>query len=147
MNAIIDTITESRASLERIVGQALADARKAGATQAEASASLSQGLSLTVRLGEVETVEHTRDKGLGVTVYVGQRSGSASTTDFSEQAIRETVRAACTIARFTAEDDCAGLADPDRLARQFPDLDLYHPWQPGMDALIEPPPPPPATPP
>ncbi len=130
-------VKSSRAQLEILVRLALAEAKAAGATQAEASANLSQGISLSVRLGEVETVEHTRDKGLGVTVHVGRRSGSASTTDFSEQAIRETVRAACTIARFTAEDDCAGLADPERLARQFPDLDLYHPWQPGMDAFIE----------
>ncbi len=129
-------VKASRAQLEKLVRLALDESKTAGATQAEASANLSQGISLTVRLGEVETVEHTRDKGLGVTVYVGQRSGSASTTDFSEQAIRETVRAACTIARFTAEDDCAGLADPERLAHQSPDLDLYHPWQPGIDALV-----------
>jgi PmbA protein len=129
-------VKSSRAQLERLVQLALEESKTAGATQAEASANLSQGVSLTVRLGEVETVEHTRDKGLGVTVYVGRRSGSASTTDFSDQAVRETVRSACAIARFTAEDDCAGLADPARLARAFPDLDLYHPWQPGMEALI-----------
>jgi PmbA protein len=98
---------------------------------------ISQGLSLTVRLGEVETVEHTRDKGMGVTVYFGQRTASASTTDFSEQALRETVRAACTIAKYTAEDDCAGLADPERLAKNIPDLDLYHPWNPGTERAIE----------
>ena len=97
----------------------------------------SQGLSLTVRLGEVETVEHTRDKGMGVTVYFGQRTASASTTDFSETALRETVRAACTIARYTAEDDCAGLADPERLAKDIPDLDLHHPWNPGTERAIE----------
>ncbi len=130
-------VKSSRAQLEKLVRLALDESKTAGATQAEASANLSQGISLTVRLGEVETVEHTRDKGLGVTVYVGRRSGSASTTDFSDKAVRETVRAACTIARFTAEDECAGLADPDRLASQFPDLDLFHAWQPGMDMLIE----------
>jgi PmbA protein len=90
-----------------------------------------------VRLGEVETVEHTRDKGVGVTVYFGQRTASASTTDFSEPALRETVRAACTIAKYTAEDDCAGLADPARLAKDIPDLDLYHPWNPGTERAIE----------
>jgi PmbA protein len=90
-----------------------------------------------VRLGEVETVEHTRDKGMGVTVYFGQRTGSASTTDFSEKALRETVRAASTIAKFTAEDDCSGLADPDRLAKNIPDLDLHHPWNPGTERAIE----------
>jgi len=130
-------VIESRPQLERLVALALSEAKTAGATQAEASANLSQGLSLTVRLDEVETVEHTRDKGLGITVYVGQRSGSASTTDFSEAAVRETVRAACTIARFTAEDECAGLAEADRLARAFPDLDLYHPWNPAVETLVD----------
>ena len=107
------------------------------ATQAEAAINISQGLSVTVRLGEVETVEHTRDKGLGITVYFGQRTGSASTTDLSPAAVRDSVRAACTIAKYTAADDCAGLADPALLAREFPDLGLYHPWNPGMDQAIE----------
>jgi PmbA protein len=137
VSSVIDNKTESRARLERVVEQALAEAKKAGATQAEAGVNLSQGLSVTVRLGEVETVEHTRDKGLGVTVYFGHRTGSASTTDFSEAAVRDTVRAASTIARYTAEDDCAGLAEPDRLARQFPDLDLHHPWPITTDQAIE----------
>lgn len=137
MSTIIDNKTESRARLERVIEQALAAAKQAGATQAEAAVNLSQGLSVTVRLGEVETVEHTRDKGLGVTVYFGHRTGSASTTDFSEAAVRDTVRAASTIARYTAEDECAGLADPDRLARQFPDLDLHHPWPIVTDQAIE----------
>jgi PmbA protein len=90
-----------------------------------------------VRLGEVETVEHTRDKSLGLTVYFGQRSGSASTTDFSPAAVQDTVRAACAIARHTAEDPAAGLADPACLARQVPDLDLYHPWAPGIEELVD----------
>jgi PmbA protein len=127
----------SRERLAGVVAQVLAEAKKSGASAAEAAVNISQGLSLTVRLGEVETVEHTRDKGMGVTVYFGQRTGSASTTDFSEQALRETVRAACTIAKFTAEDDCAGLADPGRLAKDIPDLDLYHPWNPGTERAIE----------
>ncbi|MCR4347032.1 MAG: metalloprotease PmbA [Sulfuricaulis sp.] len=128
---------ESRKRLAAVVEQVLAEAKKSGATAAEAGVNISQGLSVTVRLGEVETVEHTRDKGMGVTVYFGQRTGSASTTDFSEKALRETVRAASTIAKFTAEDDCAGLADPERLAKNIPDLDLYHPWNPGTDRAIE----------
>lgn len=123
--------------LRDVVAQALADAKQQGASGAEAAISVSQGLSVTVRLGEVETVEHTRDKGLGLTVYFGQRTGSASTTDFSEAAVRETVQAACAIARHTALDDAAGLADPDRLARSIPDLGLYHPWHPGVDGAIE----------
>ncbi len=128
---------ESRERLAGVVEQVLAEAKKSGATAAEAGVNISQGLSVTVRLGEVETVEHTRDKGMGVTVYFGQRTGSASTSDFSEKALRETVRAACTIAKFTAEDDCSGLADPDRLAKNIPDLDLHHPWNPGTDRAIE----------
>jgi len=128
---------EARARLSAVVEYVLAEARKSGASAAEAGVNTSQGLSLTVRLGEIETVEHTRDKGMGVTVYFGQRTASASTTDFSEQALRETVRAACTIARYTAEDDCAGLADPERLAKNIPDLDLHHPWNPGTERAIE----------
>jgi PmbA protein len=129
---------ESRARLSAVVEYVLGEAKKYGASAAEAGVNISQGLSLTVRrLGEVETVEHTRDKGMGVTVYFGQRTASASTTDFSETALRETVRAACTIARYTAEDDCAGLADPERLAKDIPDLDLHHPWNPGTERAIE----------
>jgi PmbA protein len=128
---------ESRARLSAVVEYVLAEAKKSGASAAEAGVNTSQGLSLTVRLGEVETVEHTRDKGMGVTVYFGQRTASASTTDFSEQALRETVRAACTIAKYTAEDDCAGLADSERLAKDIPDLDLCHPWNPGTERAIE----------
>jgi PmbA protein len=127
---------ESRERLLRAVDLALAEAKRLGATSAEAGLNLSQGLSVTVRLGEVETLEHIRDKGLGVTVYFGSRTGAASTTDLSEQALRETVRAACTIARYTAEDDCAGLADPARLARTIPELDLYHPWPITTEAAI-----------
>ncbi len=129
--------TENRNRLSAAVEQALAQAQQLGASAAEAAINLSQGLSVTVRLGEVETVEHTRDKGLGITVYFGSRTGAASTTDFSAAAVRDTVRAACAIARHTAEDEAAGLADPARLAKQIPDLDLYHPWNPGVDGAIE----------
>ncbi len=128
---------ETRARLSAVVEHVLAEAKKSGASAAEAGVNISQGLAVTVRLAEVETVEHTRDKGMGITVYFGQRSGSASTTDFSPEALRETVRAACTIAKYTAEDDCAGLADAERLAKDFPDLDLYHPWNPSVEQAIE----------
>lgn len=128
---------ETRARISALVEYVLAEAKKSGASAAEAGANVNQGLSVTVRLSEVETVEHTRDKGMGVTVYFGNRTGSASTTDFSPEALRETVRAACTIAKYTAEDDCAGLADPERLAKDIPELDLYHPWNPGVDRAIE----------
>jgi len=99
-----------------------------GATAADASASFSTGLSVTVRMREVETLEYHRNQGLGITVYFGQRKGSASTSDLGEGAIDETVRRACGLAQYGAEDDCAGLADADRLATNIPDLDLYHPW-------------------
>jgi len=136
--ANIDPIGEENASrLKDMVREVLTEAKRLGASGAEAAVSVSQGLSATVRLGEVETVEHNRDKNLGVTVYFGQRTGSASTTDFRPAAMRETVRAACTIARYTAEDDCAGLADPTRLARNFPDLDLYHPWDLAVPKAID----------
>jgi PmbA protein len=88
-------------------------------------------------MGEVETVAYNRDKGVSVTVYIGQRRGHASSADFADESIRTTVEKAIAIARFTAEDPFAGLADPDRLARAIPDLDLYHPWDLSVDAAIE----------
>ncbi|WP_456444582.1 metalloprotease PmbA [Thiolapillus sp.] len=121
-------MSRSIEQLESMVADLLAEARKQGASAAEAAVSSSAGLSLTVRLSEVETVEHTRDQGLSITVYFGKRKGSANTTDLKPAALREAVNKACTIARYTSEDDCAGLADPDLLARDYPDLDLYHPW-------------------
>ena len=137
---VVSPLVADKAARERlaaIVERVLAVAKKSGASAAEAGVNIEQGLSVTVRLAEVETVEHTRDKGMGVTVYFGSRTGSASTTDFSPAALRETVRAACTIAQFTAEDDCAGLADPERLAKDIPDLDLHHPWNPGVERAIQ----------
>ncbi len=112
---------------------ALAEAKSQGASAAETAASLSQGLVVNVRKGELETVEHTRDRGLVVSVYLGQRTGSASTSDYTLASVRETVLAACSIARYTEEDACHGLADPDRLAKDPVDLDLYHPWRPTVD--------------
>jgi len=119
--------------LKQLVADLLAEARQQGASAAEAGVSADRGLDLTVRLGEVETVEHTNDHGLGVTVYFGQRKGSASTTDLSPTAVKETVAAACRIARYTSEDPCAGLADAARMAYDYPDLDLFHPWD--IDAI------------
>jgi len=119
---------ERLARLHQVVRDLLTEARRQGASAAEAGVSSDQGLGVTVRLGEVETVEHTRDNGLGVTVYFGQHKGSASTSDLSLQALRDTVRAACNIARYTSADPYAGLADPDLLARDIPALDLHHPW-------------------
>ncbi|MFK2903428.1 metalloprotease PmbA [Dyella ginsengisoli] len=103
-------------------------ARAAGASQAEVAASIDTGLSVNVRLGEVETVEHTRDRGFGLTVYFGQRKGSASTADLNPDSIQATIDQACAIARYTEEDPAAGLADAALMATDFPDLDLWHPW-------------------
>jgi PmbA protein len=123
--------------LKDVVSRALDSARRAGATQAEADASLQQGLSVSVRLGEVETVEYQRDRALGITVYFGHRKGSASTGDLSAQSVEDMVAKACAIARHTAEDECAGLADPALLQTQFRDLHLDFPWELSADAAVE----------
>ncbi|WP_426306945.1 metalloprotease PmbA [Acidovorax facilis] len=120
----------SRAFFEDLVDRALAHAKKLGATDAGAEASEGCGLSVSVRKGELENVERNRDKSLGVTVYLGKRRGNASTSDFSNKAIEQTVQAAYDIARFTAEDPMAGLPDADDIAPAdtHRDLDLFHPW-------------------
>src|SRR5271170_6557187 len=123
--------------LESIIERALDEARSRGATQAEAAVSQDRGLSVGVRLGEVETLEHQRDRSMGITVYFGQRKGSASTADFSLDAVRETVAKACSIARFTADDPAAGLADAALMWRGRLDLDLAHPWSVTADRAIE----------
>jgi PmbA protein len=125
------------ATLERVADAILDAARKAGATAAETEVSQGVGQAVTVRKGEVETISYNRDKGIGVTVFVGKRRGHASTADFSDEAIRAAVDKAVAIARYTAEDPASGLADADRLARNWPDLDLYHPWALGVDEAIE----------
>ena len=125
------------AELRQLVADILDEAKRQGASAAEAGVNSESGLSVTVRLGEVETIEHNRDKGLGVTVYFGQRKGAASTSDFSREAIRETVAAACAVARYTAEDPCAGLAEAALMARDVPDLDLHHPWDLSAEQAIE----------
>ncbi|MDE2304518.1 MAG: metalloprotease PmbA [Gammaproteobacteria bacterium] len=130
-------VTLSDQDLAAIVAAALREAANRGATQAEAVVSQNTGLSVAVRLGEVETLEHQRDRSLGVTVYFGGRKGSASTADFSTEAVHATVAKACSIARFTAEDSCAGLADAALMAGSTPDLDLSHPWSLGADEAIE----------
>ncbi len=116
------------AMLQQLAEDVLKHAAGKGATACEVDVSEGFGQSVTVRCDEVETIEFNRDKGIGITVYAGQRKGYASTSDFSAQALRETVEAALDIARFTAEDDCAGLADAALMAKQCPDLDLHHPW-------------------
>ena len=120
----------SRAFFEELVDTAMAHAKKLGASDVGAEASEGSGLSVSVRKGELETVERNRDKSLGVTVYLGQRRGNASTSDFSRAAIEQTVQAAYDIARFTAADPVAGLPDEADIAqpKEQRDLDLFHPW-------------------
>lgn len=123
--------------LQQIARDVLDQARKGGASACETDISDGFGQNVTVRRGEVETIEYNRDKGLSVTVYIGQKRGNASTSDFSPRAISDAVAAALSIAGHTAADDCAGLADPDLLAREFPDLDLYFPWDLPVEQAIE----------
>ena len=123
--------------LSERVADALSYARKRGASQAEASASSNTGLTLRVRMREVETLESHQDHSLGVTVYRGKRRGSASTSDLSSGAVRETADKALSLARFAAEDEYAGLADADRMATEFPDLDLHHPWDLEAEQAME----------
>ncbi len=121
----------ARSTFEQLVEDTLAMARAAGAGDAAVEVSEGAGLSVSVRKGEIENVERNRDKSIGITVYVGQRRGNASTSDFRTAAIEQTVRAAYDIARFTAEDPAAGLPDEVELARGEAverDLDLFHPW-------------------
>ena len=122
--------------LKNTVQGILDEAAKQGASAAEAGLSQENGLSVSVRLGDVETIEHHCDQGLGVTVYFGKRKGSASTTDLSQASIKETVSAACSIARYTSEDEFSGLPEQELLATEFPDLELNHPWDAGVDGSI-----------
>ncbi len=122
--------------LKNTVQDLLDEAKKQGASAAEAGLSQENGLSVSARLGDVETIEHHCDQGLGITVYFGQRKGSASTTDLSPDSIKETVSAACSIARYTSEDEYAGLPEKELLATEFPDLELNHPWGVSVDEAI-----------
>ena len=124
-------------TLKNLVAETLAMAKAAGASQAEAGLSVSQGLSVGSRMGEVETIEHQQDNGLGISVYFGLHKGSASTSNLDPDAIRRTVDAACNIARYTSEDPCTGLADAELMATEFHALDLYHPWSLEPQAVIE----------
>ena len=121
----------SQAHLAEIATDILKHAKKHGASACETDVSEGFGQSVAVRKGEVDTIEYNRDKGVGVTVYVGQQRGYASTSDFSKKALKATVEAALSIARFTAPDPCAGLADAALMAKpkDMPELDLFHPWQ------------------
>lgn len=123
--------------LQNLAADVLRHARIGGADGCETEVSDGYGQTVTVRKGEIETIEHNRDKGLGVTVYIGRKKGHASSSDFGTQALRDVVDKALTIARFTASDDCAGLAEPESLCRETHDLDLFHPWNIGVEDAIE----------
>src|SRR5215469_16085829 len=123
--------------LQDVVSFVLEEARRRGASQCEADASVSQGLSVSVRLREVDTVEYQRDRGLGVTLYFGKRKGSASTSDLSAQAVRDTVEKAATIARFRLDQPRIRVFRREALAREIPDLDLDHPWGLAPEKAIE----------
>ena len=128
-------VVDLESDLKGLVGDILDEARRQGATAAEVSVGDDEGLTVVVRQRDIETIEFSRDRGFGITVYVGARKGTASTSDSRPEAVRATVRAALGIARHTEDDDCNGLADPGRMAKHLPDLDLHHPWAADADAL------------
>lgn len=137
MNVQSSGFTHSLDDLRQIADSILERAKAQGASAAEAEVSQGFGQNVTVRRGEVETIEYNRDKGLAVTVYFGHQRGHASTSDLDSKAIADTVDAACSIARHTAADPSAGLADEALLAREIPDLDLYHAWDLPVEKAIE----------
>lgn len=136
MGSITKRASLGGSELEGLVALAVDEARRLGVDQAEAAASQDVGLSATARLGDVESLEYTNDRGIGVTVFRDSRKGSASTSDLSPAAIRETVAKAVSFAGVTAQDEHAGLADPAFMCRSVPDLDLDHPWDLDADAAI-----------
>jgi PmbA protein len=134
----VATLPLNQDAMAQVARLSLDYAKKRGASDAEVEVSAAVGQSVTVRRGEVETVEYNRDKGLGITVYFGQRRGNASTSDLSAEAVERTVDAACAIAIHTSEDSAAGLPDADRLFRgEAPDLDLFHPWGLTVEEAID----------
>ena len=124
-------------SLKQITQDVLKLAKQAGASSAETEVSYGTGQNVSVRLGETENIEYNRDKGVSVTVYFGQQKGHASSSDLSSSALKDTVEAACNIAKYTAKDEFCGLADANLMATETPDLDLYHPWNISVEDAIE----------
>ncbi len=131
-NAIIDL-----SHLKQLTQDVLKLAQSAGASSAETEVSFGVGQNVSVRLGETENIEYNRDKGISVTVYFGQQKGHASSSDLSPQALKDSVEAACNIAKYTAKDAFCGLADAQLMATELLDLDLYHPWQLSVDEAID----------
>jgi PmbA protein len=124
-------------TLKQIAQDVLKLAKTAGASAAETEVSFGTGQNVSVRLGETENIEYNRDKGVSVTVYFGEQKGNASSSDLSATALKDTVEAACNIAKYTAKDAFCGLADANLMATEMPDLDLYHPWNISVDDAIE----------
>jgi len=131
-NAIIDL-----AQLKQITQDVLKIAKQAGASSAETEVSFGTGQNVSVRLGETENIEYNRDKGMSVTVYFGQQKGHASSSDLSPSALKDSVEAACNIAKYTAKDEFCGLADADLMAKTIPDLNLHHPWNVSVEEAVE----------
>ncbi|MGL6040745.1 MAG: metalloprotease PmbA [Deefgea sp.] len=127
----------SEQTLRELAAQVLQEAQKQGATACDVEVSEGAGQNVSVRLDEIETIEYNRDKGVNVTVYLGQQKAHASSSDFSSAALAETVSKALSIAKYTAADEFAGQADPQRLCTHFPELDLYHPWPLSVEGAIE----------
>jgi PmbA protein len=124
-------------TLKQITQDVLKLAKTAGASSAETEVSFGTGQNVSVRMGEAENIEYNRDKGMSVTVYFGQQKGHASSSDLSQQALKDSVEAACNIAKYTAKDEFCGLADAALMATEMLDLDLYHPWNISVDEAIE----------
>lgn len=137
MGELVRRESLGRQELETLVQQALDEARRLGAAQAEVAASHDSGLSVTARLGDVENLEYTNDRGLRITVYRDSRKGSASTSDISAEAIREAVAKACSFATYTEEDPYAGLAEAELMCTDPPDLNLDHRWSVDAPTAIE----------
>ncbi|MCZ6803680.1 MAG: metalloprotease PmbA [Proteobacteria bacterium] len=138
MEAISTTaLSDNRDELSRIIDSVLTQAKEMGADAAEADIGAGAGLSANVRKGEIDKLEYERDKGLGITVYINGQKGNASTSDFSEIALKESVKAAISIAKYASRDEFAGLAESELMAQESPDLDLHHPWSLSPEAAID----------
>ena len=131
------TSAEARIDLSAVIEAVLKLARSQGADAASAGVSLKQGYDISVRLGEVENVQHTNNSSLSVTVYVGEKTGSSTTSDLDQDAVADAVRAACAIARYTADDPCSGLPPENRLARDIADLEQFVPWHISQNQVVE----------
>lgn len=129
-------LSENREELIRIIDDVLTQSKAMGATAAEADIGTGSGLSANVRKGEVDKLEYERDKGLSITVYIDGQKGNSSTSDFSEQAVKQSVKAALSIAKHASRDEAAGLVGPELMAKELPELDLYHPWSISPEEAI-----------